>query len=87
LVASNGDNSLAVIDTGQKRVVAQYEAGYFPYAVAISPDKTRLIYSIDGARQVGGGSPDLWGGCHDFRNSICKTGVLARFFSTLILIK
>jgi DNA-binding beta-propeller fold protein YncE len=45
LAACNGDNSLAVIDTGLKKVVAQYQAGYFPYAVAISPDKTRIVVS------------------------------------------
>jgi DNA-binding beta-propeller fold protein YncE len=45
VVACNGDNSIAVIDTGAKRVVAQYEAGYFPYAVAISPDKTHVVVS------------------------------------------
>ena len=45
LVACNGDNSVAVIDTASKKVVAQYEAGYFPYTVVISPDSTRVVVS------------------------------------------
>jgi YVTN family beta-propeller protein len=36
-VACNGDNSVAVIDTAAKTVVAQLPAGYFPYTVAVSP--------------------------------------------------
>jgi len=45
LVACDGDNSVAVIETASKKVVAQYEAGYFPYAVAISPDSRRVVVS------------------------------------------
>jgi YVTN family beta-propeller protein len=44
-VACNGDNSVAVIDTASKKVVAQYEAGYSPYAVAVSPDNRRVVVS------------------------------------------
>jgi YVTN family beta-propeller protein len=44
-VACNGDNSIAVIDVGAKRVVAQYPAGYFPYAIVISPDGRRVAVS------------------------------------------
>jgi YVTN family beta-propeller protein len=44
-VACNGDNSIAVIDVGAKRVVAQYSTGYFPYAIVISPDGRRVAVS------------------------------------------
>jgi YVTN family beta-propeller protein len=37
-VACNGDNSLAVIDTGAQRVVSQAAAGYFPYDVAVGDE-------------------------------------------------
>ena len=37
-VACNGDNSLAVIDTTAKTVVAQVPIGYFPYGVSVSHD-------------------------------------------------
>src|SRR5262249_47602860 len=32
-------------DTAAKKVVSQHEAGYFPYAVAISPDSSRVVVS------------------------------------------
>jgi YVTN family beta-propeller protein len=44
-VACNGDNSIAVIDVGAKRVVARYSTGYFPYGIVISPDGRRVAVS------------------------------------------
>jgi YVTN family beta-propeller protein len=37
-VACNGDNSLAVIDTARRTVVNRVPVGFFPYAVAVTPD-------------------------------------------------
>lgn len=44
-VACNGDNSLAVIDTTQKKVVAQVPVGYFPYGVSVSHDGQQVAVS------------------------------------------
>lgn len=44
-VACNGDNSLAVIDTAQQKVVKQIPVGYFPYAVAVSADGKSIYVS------------------------------------------
>jgi YVTN family beta-propeller protein len=44
-VACNGDNSLAVIDTTAKAVVARVPAGYFPYTVAVSPTGSKVAVS------------------------------------------
>lgn len=44
-VACNGDNSVAVIDTTQQKVVKQVAVGYFPYSVAVSPDGQKVTVS------------------------------------------
>jgi YVTN family beta-propeller protein len=44
-VACNGDNSIAVIDTTTQKVVQQVPVGYFPYAVSVSADGTRVMVS------------------------------------------
>ena len=44
-VACNGDNSVAVIDTAAKSVVKQVPVGYFPYAVSVSSDGTKVLVS------------------------------------------
>ncbi|MGC2321768.1 MAG: bifunctional YncE family protein/alkaline phosphatase family protein [Terriglobales bacterium] len=44
-VACNGDNSLAVVDTTQKKVVAQVPVGYFPYGVSVSHDGQQVAVS------------------------------------------
>ena len=44
-VACNGDNSIAVIDTHVKGIVAQLPTGYFPYTVAVRSDGQRVVVS------------------------------------------
>ena len=44
-VACNGDNSVAVIDTAQQKVVKQVPIGYFPYGVAVSADGQKVVVS------------------------------------------
>jgi len=44
-VACNGDNSVAVIDTTQQKVVKQVAVGYFPYGVSVSADGTKVTVS------------------------------------------
>jgi YVTN family beta-propeller protein len=44
-VSCDGDNSLAVVDTGANQVVSQFPAGYFPYGVSVSPDGKRVAVS------------------------------------------
>lgn len=41
-VACNGDNSLAIIDTGSGKVIRQIAVGYFPYGVSVSDDGARV---------------------------------------------
>jgi YVTN family beta-propeller protein len=42
-VACNGDNSIAVIDTENHRVIRQIPVGYFPYGVSVSPDGSKIL--------------------------------------------
>jgi YVTN family beta-propeller protein len=44
-VACNGDDSVAVIDTTQKKVVHQVPVGYFPYGVSVSRDGKKVAVS------------------------------------------
>ena len=44
-VACDGDNSVAVIDTTVGRVVQHVAVGYFPYAVSVSQDGTKVLVS------------------------------------------
>jgi len=44
-VACNSDNSIAVIDTIQKKVVKQVALGYFPYGVSLSDDDQTVTVS------------------------------------------
>jgi len=44
-VACDGDNSVAVIDTTAGRVVQHLAVGYFPYAVSVSQDGTKVLVS------------------------------------------
>ncbi|MBV9179941.1 MAG: hypothetical protein JO356_01400, partial [Acidobacteria bacterium] len=44
-VACNGDNSVAVIETTSKAVVKQVPVGYFPYAVVVNSDGTKILVS------------------------------------------
>jgi YVTN family beta-propeller protein len=44
-VACDGDNSVAVIDTTLGRVVQHVVVGYFPYAVSVSQDGTKVLVS------------------------------------------
>ena len=44
-VACNGDDSVAVIDTVQKKVVRQVPVGYFPYGVSVSRDGKKVAVS------------------------------------------
>ncbi|MCX5884240.1 MAG: beta-propeller fold lactonase family protein, partial [Deltaproteobacteria bacterium] len=44
-VACNSDNSIAVIDTIQKKVVKQVAVGYFPYGVSLSDDDQTVTVS------------------------------------------
>jgi YVTN family beta-propeller protein len=44
-VACNGDDSLAVIDTSQKKVVKQVLVGFFPYGVSVSHDGQKVTVS------------------------------------------
>lgn len=44
-VACNGDDSVAVIDTGSKTVVKQVPVGYFPYGVSVTPDGAKVAVS------------------------------------------
>ncbi len=44
-VACNSDNSIAVIDTIQKKVVQQVAVGYFPYGVSLSDDDQTVTVS------------------------------------------
>ena len=56
-VACNGDNSLAIIDTTTKTVVKQLSVGYFPYAVSISADGTKVFVSNWGMEEYKFASP------------------------------
>ncbi len=51
-VACNGDNSVAVIDTAAQTVVKQVAVGYFPYAVTVSTDGTKVAVSNWGVTVV-----------------------------------
>ena len=44
-VACNGDDSVAVIDTGSKTVVKQVPVGYFPYGVSVTADGKKVAVS------------------------------------------
>ena len=44
-VACNSDNSVAVIDTTQKKLVQQVAVGYFPYGVSLSNDGQTVTVS------------------------------------------
>ena len=44
-VACDGDNSIAVIDTTVGQVVQHLAVGYFPYAVSVSQDGTKVLVS------------------------------------------
>ena len=44
-VACDGDNSIAVIDTTAGTVVQHVAVGYFPYAVSVSQDGTKVLVS------------------------------------------
>jgi YVTN family beta-propeller protein len=50
-VACNGDNSVAVIDSTAKTVVQQVPVGYFPYAVSVSQDGTKVLVSNWGVEE------------------------------------
>ena len=59
-VACNGDNSVAVIDTAQQKVVRQVEVGYFPYGVALNAKGDRVLVSNWGITEY-----QFWGPSYD----------------------
>jgi YVTN family beta-propeller protein len=44
-VACNADNSVAVINTGSRKVVRQVPVGYFPFGVSVTADGSRVLVS------------------------------------------
>jgi YVTN family beta-propeller protein len=56
-VACNGDNSVAVIDTAAKTVVARKPVGYFPYSISVSQDGSKVLVSNWGIEEYRFHSP------------------------------
>jgi YVTN family beta-propeller protein len=68
-VACNGDNSVAVIDTAQQKVVKQVAVGYFPYSVAVSADGHKVTVSNWGVTEYKFQSP-----AYDGNNNLSSIG-------------
>ena len=77
-VANGGDNALAEIDLPSGKVLGFRHAGFFPVAVALTPDaKTALVLNTKGNGSVAKTSLGKPGNAHDFQGTITPIDLAA----------
>ena len=71
LVADGGDNAVCEIDLKSGKVLGFRPAGYFPAAIAVTPDsKTAFVLNTKGNGSVRRTSVGMPGNAHDFQGTV-----------------
>lgn len=77
-VADGGDNALGEIDLNDGRILGFRHAGYFPTAVALSPDgKSAFLLNTKGNGSVSRTSIGKAGNAHDFQGTVTVVDLAA----------